>query len=569
MFRRKNFILIIMTVTACSFCSMSLANNWQYYAQNGLKADNSKNYIKAESLFNQGLVESRKTKDIKGEVFSLTFLADVSFKQKKYSDAEIYFKQAIKLLEIGAKLPKLDLAKADLQRGLAKTYLQQQKYVEAEACLRQVLKVYEKYPSTQELNLADATAYLYDIAISKKNYIEAEGYLQRTLTICKKRLGTSNSKTVEIQKSYDLLAKGIDQIKKTEKAHNYLQQGINCSKINNYKEAENFYLKAIEEFKANNILDKNYLISLQNLGLVYYQTSRFEAACNIYDDLIPAAEKVFGRQSEEYLTIINNTGVIFTETASYEKGEQLFNKAIAIEEGLSPIPYKQYLTSLTDLGELYRTSNQLKKAEQTFSMSINLIEDKLGENNSILSASLNGLALIYYSQQRFNEALPLLERAIKIAESSNDQFNMPRYLNNLGELYRRIGQYDKAESTYNRSIEITQKTVGIDTTNYAVVIGNMALIYLQQGKDEQAEIFAQHSKDIYEKLLPANHPAIATAAKILAMVEIKRGKLDEAEANLKQANTIFISNFGENYPQSKEINYWNDILSKKRNKVFV
>lgn len=566
MFRRKISTVIFGIIIAYSICSEALANDWQFYAQKGLEANDAKNYIKAESLFKQGLTEARKIKDIKGEVFSLTSLADVFLKQQKYSDAEIYFKQGIKIIEVNIKLPQADLVKADLQRGLAKAYLQQQKYAQAEPFLRQALEVYEKYPSTQELNIADVSGYLYNINIAKKNYAEAQACLQKTLTICKKRLGASNPKTVEIQKSYDLLVKGLEQYNNTKKANLYLQQGIDARQANNFKTAEDFYLKAIQEYKNSNYSDKNYISTLNNLGCIYLETSKLDEANKTFEELDFQAKKLFGEQSNEYLTILNNTGFIFLEMAIWNKAELSLNKAISIEENQIPVPYEQNIISLSALGELYRQTNQLEKAEKTFQKAIKVSENNKGFNNSKLSMAKNGLALIYDYKERFNEAVPLFEDAINIAEKYNDQVNLTRFLNNLAELYRKTKQYDKAEKYYSQSLEITVKNIGENTTAYAATIDNLALLYLQQEKYEQAETYAQKSKNIYERLLPINHPELGTAAKILAMAEIERKKFDEADINLKQAKNIFINNFGENYPQLKEINYWNNRLSEKRRK---
>ena len=69
----------------------------------------------------------------------------------------------------------------------------------------------------------------------------------------------------------------------------------------------------------------------------------------------------------------------------------------------------------------------------------------------------------------YEKAEPLLLEVAEIRDKSLEKNTpaMPNYLNNLGELYRKMGEYEKAEPLYRRSIEIDAKALGKGHPDYA------------------------------------------------------------------------------------------------------
>jgi tetratricopeptide (TPR) repeat protein len=76
-----------------------------------------------------------------------------------------------------------------------------------------------------------------------------------------------------------------------------------------------------------------------------------------------------------------------------------------------------------------------------------LIEDRLGPEHPYTAQSLNNLAGLYRDQERYEEAEPLYQRALEIAERvlGPEPPNTAKTLNNLAELYRDQGRYEEAE----------------------------------------------------------------------------------------------------------------------------
>ena len=121
------------------------------------------------------------------------------------------------------------------------------------------------------------------------------------------------------------------------------------------------------------------------------------------------------------------------------------------------------------------------------------------KENIEFTGSLNGLALLYDSQGRYNDAEPLYLQSLDIRKRQlgNDHPDVAQSLNNLAQLYYSQGQYNDAEPLYLQSLDIKKRQLGNDYPDVATSLNNLALLYESQGKYLEAENLAQQALVIY------------------------------------------------------------------------
>lgn len=105
-----------------------------------------------------------------------------------------------------------------------------------------------------------------------------------------------------------------------------------------------------------------------------------------------------------------------------------------------------------------------------------------GPDHPEVATSLNNLASIYREQGRYEEALPLFERALAIREKSEgpEGAGLAAVLGNMGALYADQAQYAKAEPVFLRSLAIRDKTLGPDHPSLFNIVNRLAQIHLAQ-----------------------------------------------------------------------------------------
>ena len=77
---------------------------------------------------------------------------------------------------------------------------------------------------------------------------------------------------------------------------------------------------------------------------------------------------------------------------------------------------------------------------------------------------------------------------------------------NLALLYQNQGQFEEAESLYQRALAIDEKVYGQDHLEVATDLSSLANHYRDQGRYEEAEPLYQRALAIREKTLGPEHP---------------------------------------------------------------
>ena len=153
------------------------------------------------------------------------------------------------------------------------------------------------------------------------------------------------------------------------------------------------------------------------------------------------------------------------------------------------------------------------------------------------SVILNKLALLYQSQGEYNEAEILYRRSLEISERqlgvpylhiASSFNNLASNLNNLAALYNSQGRYIEAEPLAVRSGEISER-LGVDNPFVATSFSTLAGIYNSQGRYSEAESLFVRSLEIREEQLGVDHLDVATSLNNLAIFYTEQKRYGEAE----------------------------------------
>jgi predicted Zn-dependent protease len=154
-----------------------------------------------------------------------------------------------------------------------------------------------------------------------------------------------------------------------------------------------------------------------------------------------------------------------------------------------------------------------------------------------------------YRQGQYDEAETSWQNALKEAEGigAEDQ-RVAISLTNLARLHVMRGKYSEAESLYQRSVTIWEKTVGPEHRNLAVSLNGLAAVYHRQHRYGEAEPLHKRSLAIQEKILGFEHPDTATSLMGLASAYAAQNKYSEAEPLYKRGLAVYEKAFGSDHP---------------------
>lgn len=178
-------------------------------------------------------------------------------------------------------------------------------------------------------------------------------------------------------------------------------------------------------------------------------------------------------------------------------------------------------------------------------------ERRFGSENHRILERLNNLANLYLKIGYFNKAELLLRRALCIQEKAicsldNDYFYNRTYcLPNLADLLKEMGRDDEIESLYRHMLSIMEKAFESNKSVIANFMHEFALELHEMGKYKDAEPLLRQSLELWafehDGILESdNLTDHGTSSRLgdLAILLHKMGRLDEAEPLLRRAILI-------------------------------
>lgn len=169
--------------------------------------------------------------------------------------------------------------------------------------------------------------------------------------------------------------------------------------------------------------------------------------------------------------------------------ELLAETSQAVELSLADPMEPAVLKWLHPLADAYFQLRNLPEAERWWRQQLDLTEKTLGPDHMQLTAPLEGLSKLCYSQQRFREAEAYLVRCLQINETHRDK-NHPevaRTVENLAGLYFLQDRYVEAEPLIQRALAHKERTFGRRNAKVADALDNYAALLRKTGRPEQAE----------------------------------------------------------------------------------
>jgi CHAT domain-containing protein/Tfp pilus assembly protein PilF len=177
-------------------------------------------------------------------------------------------------------------------------------------------------------------------------------------------------------------------------------------------------------------------------------------------------------------------------------------------------------------------------------------EKALGPDHPDVATSLNDLAELYEAKGDYARAEPLHLRALAIREKALGPFHpqVAATVNNLAELYRAKGDYARTEAFHLRALAILEKAFGPSHPNVARSLNNLALLYKTKGDSARAEPLYLRALAIREKALGPDHTDVAQTLNNLAQLYQSNGDYARAEPLYLRAVAIFEKALGPSHP---------------------
>jgi tetratricopeptide (TPR) repeat protein len=245
-------------------------------------------------------------------------------------------------------------------------------------------------------------------------------------------------------------------------------------------------------------------------------------------------ERAVGPDHPDVANILNLVAELSATQDAYTCAEALAKRSVAIMSqfeadgaDLDRIRVQAYGT----LGTLYRMQGRYQEAEPLFQQAIALAEDAFGPDDLEVSSTLNNLAILYKYTGHFVQAQSLYRRALRItvAHLGPDHPEVASIYHNLGGLEHARGRYRRAEPLARQAVAMREQALGPDHPAVAADIAALAAILDGQGKFDASVPLYHRALSIFEATFGPDHYEIAVNLNNLAVIAFEQGDVAQAE----------------------------------------
>ena len=234
----------------------------------------------------------------------------------------------------------------------------------------------------------------------------------------------------------------------------------------------------------------------------------------------------------------------------YSLAESNCAEALKIAAKLGPADLHATSNLVFQAG-IYLQQQKLDLAEQSFKAAVASCEKAVGTNDPSLVMPLEGLGNFYAMvQQRFDLTTPVFLRILDLVKkaSPQDEMQLRKWSQAVGDVYRAQGQFAQAEPYYQQVMD----HAGTNPSDISAIMLATADFYHDWGKYDQAEALCQRVLTMREKAAETNSAVeeqMLLAKSLFGLAENYRewGKRDQAEAFYRRSITITEKSVGEDY----------------------
>ncbi|HTH57554.1 MAG TPA: CHAT domain-containing tetratricopeptide repeat protein [Cyclobacteriaceae bacterium] len=262
-------------------------------------------------------------------------------------------------------------------------------------------------------------------------------------------------------------------------------------------------------------------------------------------------EKQIGVRHKDILDILDHMASYYELTDQYDKA--VASLAKAKNAARIKYDYNDYLygAELTNNAKLQIKLGQYEQADESLSASLKILENfrKDEEKKGFLVDAIETQATLFGIKGMFDEAEDNLDRAGKIISKANRLTNLDESTaaGQLSGLYIQLGRYADTEEVLDELIPDYEKTFGPNSMRLIEPLVNSGRLALAKGDYTLADKIATRVRQIGQSVYGENSTKMAPVLLLTGDIDNVIGDYDEARKNFTKALANQEKQFGHNH----------------------
>lgn len=249
--------------------------------------------------------------------------------------------------------------------------------------------------------------------------------------------------------------------------------------------------------------------------------------------------------AETFCQMTNSLACMYVDVEEFAKAEPLHKEVLEVREKFADKwkdGWSSVATSLNGLGVLCYKTNKFDEALEYYNRCLELHRRSLPPTHHLIPDTLNNIGATYSSMGKWKECADVLEEALQLYEDAYFGQLPPDVggtLLNLAMAYVRLDDTgsNRAESLYLRALDIRTKAYGPDHSDVGQTLLSYSAFLLRVDPKRSAEV-AKQAADIFEKSFGLEHTNTLNALENVALAFATSKEFVEAHPYFKKSGVV-------------------------------
>ncbi|KAJ3035983.1 hypothetical protein HDV00_003277 [Rhizophlyctis rosea] len=266
------------------------------------------------------------------------------------------------------------------------------------------------------------------------------------------------------------------------------------------------------------------------------------AADPIFEDIVASWRHTLGGDAPRTLTAANELAGLIADRGNLSAAEWLYVECFERRKRILGPTHWDTLATAKGLMVLYKRRGKTEEAEALYRGVMETVEEARSDNlangwdDRENFPFIRNLAGLFSAHGNSEEAEDLLEDCWERIQRLEGQERLLRasVRDELGDLYERLGKFEKAETLYTRQLDESRATSEADAEEAAIALHKLAKVHERPGQYGKAGAMYQECIKIRRQILGDEHPETLCSLAGFGRVSRAQGQFEEADAIMAQ-----------------------------------
>ncbi|KAJ8626165.1 hypothetical protein MRB53_019472 [Persea americana] len=378
-------------------------------------------------------------------------------------------------------------------------------------CYEAGLKIQMEALGETDPRVAETCRYLAEANVQAMRFNEAENLCQKTLDIHREHSPPAS----------------------LEEATDRRLMALICEAKGEYEMALEHLVLASMAMIANGQENEVATVDV-SIGDIYLSLGRFDEAVFSYQKALTVFKSTKGDNHPSVALVFIRLADLYFKTGKLRESKSYCESALRIYAKPVPATTSEEIASgLTEISAIYEAMNEPDEALRLLQKAMKLLEDAPGQRNTVAGIEAQ-MGVMFYMVGKFGEARTSFENAIGKLRASGERQSafFGIVLNQMGLACVQLYKIDEAVLLFEEAREILQQEYGSCHPDTLGVYGNLAATYDATGRVEDAIEILEQVLRVREEQLGTANPDVDDEKRRLAelLKEVGRARNRKAKS---------------------------------------